>query len=301
MEKENKIEKFDICRFREYEVKSYRLDKDFDIVLEDFIKPLILEKLEILKNLKIYENNKKSWLSMNGTRITEYNKEQLVDLYKQSDLLILEYPLFLNNKTAIINFKNFNGSFSGTTYFIKDEICNKFNIEYNNILEFKEENKEQGTRIYDRHKIYYLENEKVFKISHKNLVKEVTLENLDTIINDECFKKNFGIREIYIHNTFNERLKRTTVKVLINNKLVLYLNEEDKVKYQDDIANIIKKELKEKKEIELKRIYKYPNDTKITQDIEKIKIGDYIVKDNFNDYKVFSKEIFEELYELTNF
>ena len=182
MEKENKIENFDICRFKEYEVKSYRLDKDFDIVLEDFIKPLILEKLEILKNLKIYENNKKSWLSMNGTRLTEYNKEQLVDLYKQSDLLILEYPLFLNNKTAIINFKNFNGSLGGITYFIKDEICEKFNIEYDNILEFKKENKEQATRIYDRHKIYYLENEKIFKISYKNLFKNNSIKTISNLI-----------------------------------------------------------------------------------------------------------------------
>lgn len=73
MEKEN----FDICRFKEYEVKSYHLDKDFDIVLEDFIKPIILKKMEI------YKNNKKSWISMNGTRLTGYNKEQLVDLYSR--------------------------------------------------------------------------------------------------------------------------------------------------------------------------------------------------------------------------
>lgn len=201
---------------------------------------------------------------------------------------------------AFISSKKFGSSFSGETYFIKDEICEKFNIEYDNILEFKKENKEQATRIYDRHKIYYLENEKIFKISYKNLFKEVTLENLDTIINEECFKKNFGIREIYIHDGFNERIKRRTVKLLINNKLVLYLNEEDKIKYQDDIANIIKKELKDKQEIELKRIYKYEDESS-EQDIEKIKIGDYIIKDKFSGYKVLQKEIFEELYELTNY
>ena len=293
MEKEN----FDICRFKEYEVKSYHLDNDFDIVLEEFIKPFILKKLEI------YKNNKKSWLSMNGTRLTGYNKEQLVDLYRQSDLLILEYPIFLENRLAFISSKKFGSSFSGETYFIKDEICEKFNIEYDNILEFKKENKEQDTRIYDRTKEYYLENEKIFKISYKNLFKEVTLENLGTIINDECFKKKFGIREIYIHeafNEFNERIKRRTVKLLINNKLVLYLNEEDKIKYQDDIANIIKKELKDKQEIELKRIYEY-KDKSSNQEIEKIKIGDYIIKDKFSSYKVLQKEIFEELYELTNY
>ena len=86
---------------------------------------------------------------MNGTRLTGYNKEQLVDLYRESDLLILEYPIFLENRLAFISSKKFGSSFSGETYFIKDEICEKFNIEYDNILEFKKENKEQGTRIYN--------------------------------------------------------------------------------------------------------------------------------------------------------
>ena len=78
------------------------------------------------------------------------------------------------------------------------------------------------------------------------------------------------------------------------------MNEEDKIKYQDDIDNIIKKELKDKQEIDLKRIYEY-KDKSSNQEIEKIKIGDYIIKDKFSGYKVLQKEIFEELYELTNY
>lgn len=51
--------------------------------------------------------------------------------------------------------------------------------------------------------------------------------------------------------------------------------------------------------IELKRIYEYKDESS-SQEIEKIKIGDYIVKDKFSGYEVFPKEIFKELYELTN-
>ena len=126
---EKRFEGFDSAFRKAYPVKTYRIKKsgeNLEEILEKFIKPIILYTLERFKD------KKGSWVSVNGTRIKEYSKEQLKEMYKESEIIILEYLIHLGVGVNLFITKTFNKS----TIFIEDEFLDNLEINYQTYFNF---------------------------------------------------------------------------------------------------------------------------------------------------------------------
>ena len=272
---EKRFEGFDSAFRKEYPVKTYRIKKsgeNLEEILEKFIKPIILYTLERFKD------KKGSWVSVNGTRIKEYSKEQLKEMYKESEIIILEYLIHLGVGVNLFITKTFNKS----TIFIEDEFLDNLEINYQTYFNFS---KKSDYDFFE--KVYEPEINSYYKKPSKMYFKKISFENLDTIFENREL-------EIFVEDWRYPLEVEREIEVKINDKLVYYHNKEAKIKYKDNILNFIKEKLKENNKVDI---------TVKTKKINKkmsFKIGDYLLFFDRIICRFIPSEVFEDLFEMNN-